>query len=396
MKRPFAPKEAAGVLEHVRCWLLMKMKRSAGSLKSNFKCIVVVVIALCFIYLVKTTYESKTCETARIDKVNPDHAKRAQKYAEGILQAKCRPSFAKTKLNELFPNKYNPDLLPFVTEDIDAQSDLFKYQPPFGFRNLLEKLRDLVQLLPEQDLPAELHSKSCKHCVVVGSSNVLHGLKLGSYLNHFDIVIRLNDAPVWGYTNDVGNKTTIRMTYPEGASLSQDEYFPDSLFVAVLFKTVDFEWIKAVVKNETLPLWMHLLFWKKVAMKIPLIPGKFRILNPMIVKEMAMDILQYPEPQSSLFFWNRVSAQKIPTIGIIAMVLATHLCDEVSLAGFGYDLHHPEAPLHYYNNVCTVAMRWQPMHDVTQETQLLQKLVREGAVSDLSGGIYCHFCNKPG
>ncbi|XP_034272166.1 lactosylceramide alpha-2,3-sialyltransferase isoform X4 [Pantherophis guttatus] len=339
MKRPFAPKEAAGVLEHVRCWLLMKMKRSAGSLKSNFKCIVVVVIALCFIYLVKTTYESKTCETARIDKVNPDHAKRAQKYAEGILQAKCRPSFAKTKLNELFPNKYNPDLLPFVTEDIDAQSDLFKYQPPFGFRNLLEKLRDLVQLLPEQDLPAELHSKSCKHCVVVGSSNVLHGLKLGSYLNHFDIVIRLNDAPVWGYTNDVGNKTTIRMTYPEGASLSQDEYFPDSLFVAVLFKTVDFEWIKAVVKNETL---------------------------------------------------------KIPTIGIIAMVLATHLCDEVSLAGFGYDLHHPEAPLHYYNNVCTVAMRWQPMHDVTQETQLLQKLVREGAVSDLSGGIYCHFCNKPG
>lgn len=42
------------------------------------------------------------------------------------------------------------------------------------------------------------------------------------------------------------------MTYPEGAPLSQDEYFPDSLFVAVLFKTVDFAWIKAMLKNETL------------------------------------------------------------------------------------------------------------------------------------------------
>ncbi|XP_058041520.1 lactosylceramide alpha-2,3-sialyltransferase [Ahaetulla prasina] len=392
MKRSFSQKGAAGVLDHVRHWLLMAMKRLAGSLKSSFRCIVVVVIALCFIYLVKTKYDAKTCETRRIHKVDPDHAKRAQKYAEGILQAECRPSFAKTKLNELFPNKYNTDLLPFITKDIDAQSDLFKYHPPFGFRNFLEKLRDLVQLLPEHDLPAELRLKRCKRCIVVGSSSVLHGLKLGTYLNHFDIVIRLNDAPVWGYTNDVGNKTTIRMTYPEGAPLAQEEYFPNSLFLAVLFKTVDFAWIKAMVKNESLPLWMHLFFWKKVAMKIPLPPGNFRILNPIIVKETALDILQYPEPQPWLFFRD----QNTPTIGLIATVLATHLCDEVSLAGFGYDLRHPETPLHYYDNICMVAINGQTMHNVTQETQVLQKLVREGAVSDLSGGIYCHFCDKLG
>lgn len=42
------------------------------------------------------------------------------------------------------------------------------------------------------------------------------------------------------------------MTYPEGAPLSEHEYPPASLFVAVLFKSVDFNWLQAMVKNETL------------------------------------------------------------------------------------------------------------------------------------------------
>ncbi|XP_070607527.1 lactosylceramide alpha-2,3-sialyltransferase isoform X3 [Erythrolamprus reginae] len=333
-----AQKRVAVILDHVPYRLCKKMKSQVWRLKDSFKCIVVAVFALCFIYsiyLVMTNYNAKTCET-RIYEVNPEHV---QKF--------------------------------------------------------LEKLRDLVHLLPEYDLPADLKSKSCKRCVVVGSSNVLRGLKLGSILNDFDIVIRLNNAPVWGYADDVGKKTTLRMTYPEGAPLSQDEYFPNSLFVAVLFKNVDFAWIKAMVKNETLPLWMHLFFWKRVVMKIPISPKNFRILNPVIVKETALDILQYPEPQARLFSWDKVSEQNVPTIGMIATVLATHLCDEVSLAGFGYELRHPEAPLHYYDSVCTVAMDWQPMHNVTLETEFLRKLVQEGTVSDLSGGIHCHFCNQP-
>ncbi|NXR37430.1 SIAT9 sialyltransferase, partial [Zosterops hypoxanthus] len=113
-------------------------------------------------------------------------------------------------------------------------------------------VKDLLELLPEHDLPEHLKSKPCKRCVVVGSGGVLHGLELGDLLNQFDIVIRLNDAPVQGYTDHVGNKTTIRMTYPEGAPLSEQEYPPSSLFLAVLFKRVDFNWLQAMLKNETL------------------------------------------------------------------------------------------------------------------------------------------------
>lgn len=83
--------------------------------------------------------------------------------------------------------------------------------------------------------------------------------------------------------------------------------------------------------------------------------------------------------------------QNIPTIGVIAIVLATHLCDEVSFAGFGYDLSQPDTPLHYFDNLCMAAMNFQTMHNVTTETQFLLKLVKAQVVKDLSGGIHCEF-----
>nr|XP_060625257.1 lactosylceramide alpha-2,3-sialyltransferase isoform X2 [Anolis sagrei ordinatus] len=315
---------------------------------------------------------------------------RTQKYATQVLQAQCRPSFVKKEMSRLFGEKYSINASPFIRKDINAHEDIFKYEPPFGFHKFSEKLKDLLELLPEYDLPEGLQSKRCKHCVVVGNGGVLHGLELGYVLNKFDIVIRLNSAPVQGYTDDVGSKTTIRMTYPEGAPLSQHEYYPDGLFVAVLFKSVDFGWIQAVVKNETLPLWMRLFFWKQVAEKIPVTPKQLRILNPTIIKETALDILEYPEPRPKFWGWD----QNVPTIGVTAVVLATHLCDEVSLAGFGYDLSQPNTRLHYYDNLCMAAMNEQTMHNVTTETKFLQKLIKEGVVRDLSGGILCTYCNK--
>ncbi|NWI30648.1 SIAT9 sialyltransferase, partial [Sula dactylatra] len=118
-----------------------------------------------------------------------------------------------------------------------------------------DKVKNLLELLPEHDLPEDLKSKHCKRCVVVGSGGILHGSELGHLLNQFDIVIRGRLDTVSQYLlykDHVGNKTTIRMTYPEGAPLSEHEYPPASLFVAVLFKSVDFNWLQAMVKNETL------------------------------------------------------------------------------------------------------------------------------------------------
>nr|XP_025724048.1 lactosylceramide alpha-2,3-sialyltransferase isoform X3 [Callorhinus ursinus] len=378
-----------------------KMRRPNLLLKDILKC-TLLVFGVWILYILKLNYTTEECDMKKMHYVDPDRVKkrghvlkmqtvcsyqRAQKYAQQVLQKECRPKFAKKLMTQLFEHRYNPDLPPFVKEAAKVKEAEYKYDPPFGFRKFSSQVQTLLEILPEHDLPEHLRAKSCRRCVVIGSGGILHGLVLGHALNQFDVVIRLNSAPVEGYSEHVGNKTTIRMTYPEGAPLSDLEYYSNDLFVAVLFKSVDFNWLQAMVKNETLPFWVRLFFWKQVAEKIPLQPKHFRILNPVIIKETAFDILQYSEPQSR--FWGR--DKNVPTIGVIAVVLATHLCDEVSLAGFGYDLNQPKTPLHYFDNLCMAAMNFQTMHNVTTETRFLLKLVKEGVVKDLSGGIHCEF-----
>nr|KAF6449011.1 ST3 beta-galactoside alpha-2,3-sialyltransferase 5 [Rousettus aegyptiacus] len=363
-----------------------KMRRPSLLLKVIFKYMLPVFGVCIILYIIKLNYTTEECDMKKVPYVDPDRIKRAQKYAQQVLQEKCRPNFAKKSMARLFET-YKMDLLPFVKKAPRVNEAEYKYDPPFGFRQFSSKVQTLLEVLPEHDFPEHLKTKSCRRCVVIGSGGILHGLGLGHALNQFDVVIRLNSAPVEGYSEHVGNKTTIRMTYPEGAPLSDLEYYSNDLFVAVLFKSVDFNWLQAMVKNETLPFWVRLFFWKQVAEKIPLQPKHFRILNPVIIKETAFDILQYSEPQSR--FWGR--DKNIPTIGVIAIVLATHLCDEVSFAGFGYDLSQPDTPLHYFDNLCMAAMNFQTMHNVTTETQFLLKLVKAQVVKDLSGGIHCEF-----
>ncbi|XP_072718038.1 lactosylceramide alpha-2,3-sialyltransferase isoform X3 [Ciconia boyciana] len=268
------------------------------------------VVGACFLYILKLRFGPEECDRTKMPFVDLDRVRRAQQYASAALQEQCRPSYVKKEMGKLFAEKYSMDISPFVRKNVNEDEALFKYEPPFGFHKFFDKLKNLLELLPEHDLPENLKSKHCKRCVVVGSGGILHGSELGHLLNQFDIVIRLNDAPVQGYTDHVGNKTTIRMTYPEGAPLSEHEYPPASLFVAVLFKSVDFNWLQAMVKNETLPLWVRLFFWKEVADKIPFTSKQFRILNPVIIKETALDILQFPEPRSKFWGWDKNDVHK--------------------------------------------------------------------------------------
>lgn len=49
----------------------------------------------------------------------------------------------------------------------------------------------------------------------------------------------------------------------------------------------------------------------------------------------------------------------LPTIGATGVVMALQMCDQVSLAGFGYDMQHPEARLHYYEAIRMDTMKSQ-------------------------------------
>lgn len=63
--------------------------------------------------------------------------------------------------------------------------------------------------------------------------------------------IRLNNGPVRGYEDDVGNKTTMRFFYPESASYNPELHNePGTLMVLVPFKQNDLRWLKEILYNE--------------------------------------------------------------------------------------------------------------------------------------------------
>ncbi|XP_016415773.1 lactosylceramide alpha-2,3-sialyltransferase-like [Sinocyclocheilus rhinocerous] len=202
--------------------------------------------------------------------------------------------------------------------------------------------------------------------------------------------VLLHVYDVRGFSADVGNRTSIRMSYPEGSPKVWEDTDSDLRFVAVIYKSVDFHWLRAMITKTSVSLWNWLFFWQNVPVSVPLKASQFRLLNPEIIRETALDLLHYPNVRERLWGWD----QNVPTLGVSALNLATYLCDEVSLAGFGYNLSQKDAPLHYYDHRLMTSMLKEAMHDVQTETTFLKRLVSSGSITDLTGGIHCNFCSR--
>ncbi|XP_053180199.1 lactosylceramide alpha-2,3-sialyltransferase [Scomber japonicus] len=323
--------------------------------------------------------------------VDTAHKKRVHEHVRRVLTGQCHPGSTRQSLVARLPTSSHLTQ-PFLWKDVPLTDDLFQYPPPFGFKGLQGKVENLLKQLPDSNSAAQMEkSKECRRCVVMGNGGILKGLELGQLIDKFDIIIRLNSGPLGEFSVDVGNRTSIRMSYPEGTPLQWVDTDPQTLFVAVVHKGGDISWTSAMInKHNTVPLWDRLFFWQKVPDQIPLEPERFRLLNPHVIRETALDLLKYLPPTQRLLGWDK----NVPTLGVSALNLASLLCDEVSLAGFGYNLSQQGAPLHYYDHLTMSAMWRQKMHDVDRETQLLQNLVKDGTISDLTGGIHCSFCHS--
>ncbi|XP_056456584.1 lactosylceramide alpha-2,3-sialyltransferase isoform X2 [Gadus chalcogrammus] len=158
------------------------------------------------------------------------------------------------------------------------------------------------QQLPRTEPPRPQQGPgACRRCVVMGNGGILRNMELGPLIDRFDTVIRLNSGPLGEFSGDVGNRTSIRVSYPEGTPRQWVDHDPQPLFVAVVYKAVDLSWLSAMINKHTVGLWDRLFFWQKVPDRIPLEPQRFRLLNLQLIRETAMGLLQYPPPQSRLW-----------------------------------------------------------------------------------------------
>lgn len=292
-----------------------------------------------------------------------------------LLSSPCQPRWCLTHLKPLSCSAGLLEIPVFVQQERPVSWEL---PPPLGLQGSEEHLALALASLPQAGLPPSLSREgSCQRCVVVGSGGVLHGSHLGSHIDQYDIIIRLNNAPVPGFERDAGSRTTIRLFYPEGAPHSANEYKKTSMVALVVFKSLDLVWLTSVITKQPLSLWSKMWFWREVVEEIPLRPENFRILHPEIVHKTGQALQKYTLKHGNI----------LPTLGASAVVMALQLCDHVSLAGFGYDMQHPEARLHYYEGIRMDAMKAQVVHDVSAEKLFLRDLVAAGAVTDLTGAL---------
>ncbi|KAM6305325.1 CMP-N-acetylneuraminate-beta-1,4-galactoside alpha-2,3-sialyltransferase isoform 4-T4 [Aegotheles albertisi] len=267
----------------------------------------------------------------------------------------------------------------FLDDSFRKWARIRDFVPPFGIKGQDNLIKAILSATKDYRLTPALDSLSCRRCIIVGNGGVLANKSLGLKIDDYDVVVRLNSAPVKGFEKDVGGKTTLRITYPEGAIQKMEQYEKDSLFVLAGFKWQDFKWLKYIVYKEKVSASDG--FWKSVATRVPREPHEIRILNPYFIQEAAFSFIGLP------FNNGLMGRGNIPTLGSVAITMALHNCDEVAVAGFGYDMSSPNAPLHYYENIKMSAIKESWTHNIQREKEFLRKLVKARVITDLTSGI---------
>ncbi|KAL6116394.1 st3gal4 [Pungitius sinensis] len=197
---------------------------------------------------------------------------------------------------------------------------------PYGVKGSELLLLKALAVVANDQVPDDTQSLECRTCVVIGNGFAIKNSSLGTIINSYDVVIRLNDAPVRGYEGDVGNKTTMRFFYPESASFDPGQHNePGTLMVLVPFKQQDLRWLKEILYNE--------------------------------------------------------KRQPVhPTTGILAVFVALNYCDVVHVAGFGYPKTNSQRhPIHYYGYDTMKSMK-NSYHDLNHEADALKRLENSGAI----------------
>ncbi|XP_072281991.1 CMP-N-acetylneuraminate-beta-galactosamide-alpha-2,3-sialyltransferase 4-like isoform X2 [Pyxicephalus adspersus] len=245
-----------------------------------------------------------------------------------------------------------------------------KFPLPYGTKGSENIITQVLAIASDYHNPKKIERLQCKRCIVVGSGYRMKNSSLGDIIDTYDIVIRLNNAPVHKYEKDVGSKTTLRFFYPESAFFDPVlDNNPDTLMVLVPFKNLDIQWLKTILNDEKR---INRGFWKKPPIIWNVKSQNIRILNPYFMQIAATKLLGYIEKNN-----------KRPTTGFMAISFAIHFCDLVHIAGFGYPNFNDTQPIHYYDKSSMKALR-KSTHKMPLEAMAIRNLLQNNVIQNLT------------
>nr|XP_033789191.1 CMP-N-acetylneuraminate-beta-galactosamide-alpha-2,3-sialyltransferase 1 [Geotrypetes seraphini]XP_033789192.1 CMP-N-acetylneuraminate-beta-galactosamide-alpha-2,3-sialyltransferase 1 [Geotrypetes seraphini]XP_033789193.1 CMP-N-acetylneuraminate-beta-galactosamide-alpha-2,3-sialyltransferase 1 [Geotrypetes seraphini] len=276
------------------------------------------------------------------------------------IKSTWRPCSCNRCVSELntslwFDKRFNQSVSPLLTKSsnwipADTYQWWMKLQSERKPKNINEMLTELFDLIPgENDFPAP-DPFQCRRCAVVGNSGNLKNSNYGSIIDSHNFIMRMNRAITARFETDVGSRTTHHFMYPE----SYTKLAQNVSMILVPFKTLDLQWVVSALTTGAIN---HT--YVSVPKKIDIGKEKILIYNPAFMKyvfEIWMD-----------------KHGRYPSTGILAVIFALHMCDEVNVFGFGADTN---GNWHHYweNNSLAGAFRKTGVHDADFQSDVTKKL----------------------
>ncbi|XP_078124463.1 CMP-N-acetylneuraminate-beta-galactosamide-alpha-2,3-sialyltransferase 1-like [Sander vitreus] len=218
-----------------------------------------------------------------------------------------------------FMKHFNKSVEPFLSANYNLSEDVFNWWKRLqGEKGNFSTFRETVDRLfltvrPSPDV-LESSPDRCRTCAVVGNSGNMRRSHYGPLIDFHDVIIRMNAGHTKGYEADVGTRTTHRVMYPE-SSVDLDN---TTHLVLAPFKIMDLEWL-----TKALTTGFKGRSYAPVKSKIKSNMDLVMVLNPAFMRYVHD---MWLEKKGSY-----------PSTGFLALILALHMCDEVSVFGYGAD-----------------------------------------------------------
>lgn len=267
-----------------------------------------------------------------------------------------------TGISEWFSQRYDSKQQPVLRKDgTNFDPDSLKWwlglQRSGDDRSLEEVMSEMFKVIPSPTDEFRPFHKRCRTCAVVGNSGNLRGSGNGHLINSHDFIIRMNKAVTQGFEKDVGNRTTHHFLYPESAV---DVERGVSL-VLLPFKLRDLEWLASALSTGHIKM-----TYMRVKERVKADKDKILVVNPVFFK--------YVNDH-----WTEHHG-RYPSTGMLAMIFSLHICDQVSVFGYGADQggnwHH-----YWEDNRYAGAFKKTGVHSADFETHVIQQLANEGKIS---------------